>query len=73
MGRIGTHLTDLSAGWGPSGRRFKSGLPDNRKLAWKRDSRSPLTRSWAASPGWYHGWYRRAAMAPERKKRWQWA
>ena len=30
MGRVGTHLTDLSAGWGPSGRRFKSGLPDSR-------------------------------------------
>ena len=28
MGRPGTHLTDLSSGWGPSGRRFKSCLPD---------------------------------------------
>ena len=29
MGRVGTHLTDVSSGWGPSGRRFKSGLPDS--------------------------------------------
>ena len=28
MGRPGTHLTDLSAGWGPSGRWFKSSRPD---------------------------------------------
>ena len=28
MRRIGTHLTDLSAAWGPSGRWFKSSRPD---------------------------------------------
>ncbi len=31
MGRVGTHLAVVSSGWGPSGRRFKSGLPDHRK------------------------------------------
>jgi hypothetical protein len=28
MGRGGTDMAVVSAGWGPSGRRFKSGLPD---------------------------------------------
>ncbi len=29
MGRVRTHMAVVSAGWGPSGRRFKSGLPDS--------------------------------------------
>ena len=33
MGRVGTHMAVVSSGWGPSGRRFKSGLPDDRKPA----------------------------------------
>ena len=28
MGRVGTHMTVASSGWGPSGRRFKPCLPD---------------------------------------------
>ena len=28
MGRVRTHMAPVSSGWGPSGRRFKSGLPD---------------------------------------------
>ncbi len=28
MGRVRTHMALVSSGWGPSGRRFKSGLPD---------------------------------------------
>jgi hypothetical protein len=31
MGRVGTDVTVVFSGWGPSGRRFKSGLPDQRK------------------------------------------
>ncbi len=31
MGPIGTHMAVVSCGWGPSGRRFKSGLPDSQK------------------------------------------
>ena len=33
MGRVRTHMAVVSSGWGPSGRRFKSGLPENRKPA----------------------------------------
>ena len=34
MGRVGTHMAVVFAGWGPSGRRFKSCLPDvERELA----------------------------------------
>ena len=33
MGRVGTHMAVVSAGWGPSGRRFKSCLPDIPKAA----------------------------------------
>ena len=33
MGRLGTDMTVVSAGWGPSGRRFEYGLPDHRKPA----------------------------------------
>ena len=29
MGRVGTHMAVVSSGWGPSGRRFKSCLPDH--------------------------------------------
>ncbi len=36
MGRVRTHMADLSSGWGPSGRRFKSGLPDQSDPAWSR-------------------------------------
>ena len=28
MGRVRTHVAVVSSGWGPSGRRFKSCLPD---------------------------------------------
>ena len=31
MGRPGTHMAVVSSGWGPSGRRFKSCLPDHLK------------------------------------------
>ena len=31
MGRPGTHMAVVSFGWGPSGRRFKSGLPDSQE------------------------------------------
>jgi alpha-tubulin suppressor-like RCC1 family protein len=38
MGRVRTHLAVVSAGWGPSGRWFKSSRPDNRDPApnWTR-------------------------------------
>ena len=32
MGRVRTHMAVVSSGWGPSGRRFKSGLPDSKRL-----------------------------------------
>jgi hypothetical protein len=31
MGRVRTHMASVSSGWGPSGRRFKSGLPDKKE------------------------------------------
>jgi hypothetical protein len=41
MGRVRTHMALVSSGWGPSGRRFKSGLPDSSEpaseaLVWPR-------------------------------------
>ena len=33
MGRVGTHRHQMSSGWGPSGRWFKSSRPDIRKPA----------------------------------------
>jgi hypothetical protein len=33
MGRGGTHVAVAFSGWGPSGRRFKSCLPDVREVA----------------------------------------
>jgi hypothetical protein len=31
MGRVGTLMALVSCGWGPSGRLFKSGLPDSQE------------------------------------------
>jgi hypothetical protein len=47
MGRVRTHMVVVCSGWGPSGRRFKSGLPDNRKLA----SEAGLHLELKAQPG----------------------
>jgi hypothetical protein len=33
MGRVRTHMAVASSGWGPSARRFKSGLPDSMQTA----------------------------------------
>jgi hypothetical protein len=47
MGRLGTHLTDLSAGWGPSGRWFKSSRPDQspRRFGASMKTASPSSSS----------------------------
>ena len=52
MGRVGTHLTDLSSGWGPSGRRSKSGLPDQLAPPQTRGLRVPrvLASAYSGSP-----------------------
>jgi hypothetical protein len=47
MRRVRTHMALVSSGWGPSGRRFKSGLPDSPKLLGVADHRKvsrPLSR-----------------------------
>ena len=44
MGRVGTHMAVVFAGWGPSGRRFKSCLPDSRKPA--SEAGSEAARMW---------------------------
>ena len=45
MGRVRTHMEIASSGWGLSGRRFKSCLPDRKKLASEADF--GFERSWA--------------------------
>ena len=53
MGRVRTHMAVVSSGWGPSGRRFKSGLADYREPAWEAGLRSAaraLTREHRGEP-----------------------
>jgi hypothetical protein len=58
MGRLGTNMAVVFAGWGPSVRRFKSCLPDQREPAWEAGSHiSRQLQGEAGRASWYQLWY----------------